>query len=253
MTKAPPPGKAPSIGTCALCLQEAPLCRSHIVPEFLYAHLYNDKRQIMGVHCRGNDGYDLIQKGLRDRLLCAQCESFINLNYEIPFRQAWVDNPAIPRSGWAFNDVKHVRMPYAPFKLFHLSVMYRAALAKHRTYKEADLSEDDIIRLREMLLAGNPGPPSRYGIAGLALVHHRSGDLVDMISRPTIIADSRRQFFQMMYGCVEWTIKLTRASHSVFDRQALDASGRMPIRGVDWRTLPTVQLAGAGLRGEVTF
>ena len=236
---------------CALCLEHRPLCNSHIVPEFLYAKLYNEKHQTMGIHGRGNDGFGLLQKGLRERLLCKACESLINLKYEIPFRQAWIDSRALPPGVWTFGETRVVRVPYSHFKLFHLSVLYRAAIAKRRTYSGVTLSLDEIIRLRRMILAGDPGPVGRYRIAALAAIHHRSHELVEMISSPQIVSDHGRRFFQMMYGGVEWTIKLSSASHLTFDKRTLNAAGEMPVLGWDWREIPAIQMAGAALRGEI--
>jgi hypothetical protein len=104
-----------------------------------------------------------------------------------------------------------------------------------------------------MLLCADAGTANRYRVAGLAILDHRSYEPVDIISRPSVFSNRGRQFFRMMYGCVEWTIKVSVASHPTFDRHTLTTMGRMPIIGMDWREFETVQLAGAALRREAVF
>jgi hypothetical protein len=58
---------------CRLCGNDAELCDSHIVPEFLYKPLYDGKHRTL--HARGDlTSKRLVQKGLRERLLCVECE-----------------------------------------------------------------------------------------------------------------------------------------------------------------------------------
>lgn len=57
---------------CRLCLSENKLRKSHIIPEWAYAPVYNKKRQFM------NDVASILrlhQKGYREQLLCQSCET----------------------------------------------------------------------------------------------------------------------------------------------------------------------------------
>jgi hypothetical protein len=51
---------------------------------------------------------------------------------------------------------------YAKTKLFLLSILWRSDVSKHPKFK-VNLGDKHEKRLREMLLAGNPGPASEYG------------------------------------------------------------------------------------------
>jgi hypothetical protein len=60
---------------CALCQKNRPLHRSHIVPEFMYRALYDAKHQFHGLRRDRSDKPQKFDKGLREKLLCAECEA----------------------------------------------------------------------------------------------------------------------------------------------------------------------------------
>ena len=60
--------------TCALCLGEAPLRNSHVIPEFLYRSLYDEKHRLHQVSADPAQPNIYLQKGLREPLLCELCE-----------------------------------------------------------------------------------------------------------------------------------------------------------------------------------
>jgi len=55
-----------------LCKEDAKLCNSHILPEFFYLDLYEEKHRTLQI-TKENEKY--IQKGIREYLLCQQCET----------------------------------------------------------------------------------------------------------------------------------------------------------------------------------
>jgi hypothetical protein len=62
-------------GRCALCQQDRELCASHIIPEFFYKPVYDEKHRF---YTFSTDPADEVegpeQKGLREHLLCKDCE-----------------------------------------------------------------------------------------------------------------------------------------------------------------------------------
>src|SRR5258708_489139 len=59
---------------CRLCLQKKELCDSHIVPEFFFARVYDEKHRFYGLSSVQERGIRLFQKGMREKLLCKDCE-----------------------------------------------------------------------------------------------------------------------------------------------------------------------------------
>lgn len=114
--------------TCRLCGAEGPLCRSHIVPEFAYAPIKNEKNQIYSVGQRVRK----VQTGYFEHMLCRDCEALLS-EYERAFKRDWMDT--IPPDFThlqtrSLQDVISVALTdYDAFKLFHLSVLWRAAVS----------------------------------------------------------------------------------------------------------------------------
>ena len=116
------------IERCRLCKQVRRLAKSHIVPEFIYTELYDDKHRARKMQpVDGKHGQ--IQKGLREKLLCFDCEQLINDRFEQPFVALWRHSDLRPdRLRPGEHHVAH-GLDYARTKLFLLSVLWRAAVA----------------------------------------------------------------------------------------------------------------------------
>lgn len=56
-------------GICAFCQQARPLRNSHIIPEFLYRTLYDEKHRFSAYGSDGKAEVVQEQKGTRERLL----------------------------------------------------------------------------------------------------------------------------------------------------------------------------------------
>src|SRR5438034_9908437 len=59
---------------CALCHQNKPLRQSHIVPEFMYKPMYDPLHRFEGLSLDVSEPPQIHQKGLREELLCQDCE-----------------------------------------------------------------------------------------------------------------------------------------------------------------------------------
>jgi len=57
---------------CYLCKNETSIRNSHIIPEWMYKKVYDEKHRFTN---RANDDRTFFQKGFRKYLLCQKCES----------------------------------------------------------------------------------------------------------------------------------------------------------------------------------
>src|SRR6266508_1378759 len=113
------------IGTCKFCAAEAKLQNSHIIPEFFYR--YDDRHRFLNVDMTGRyPGFE--QKGTREYLLCRPCEQYFNDQFEKPMKRMWFDRHILPEV-LTGDGIIISGLDYAPFKLFHLSVLWRAAVS----------------------------------------------------------------------------------------------------------------------------
>ena len=118
---------------CALCERPEPLRNSHIIPELLYSTLYDQGHRMLGINGRGPLGRKILQKGLREPLLCEGCEQFLNDKYEKPFKKYWFDKKPLPNS-LRSEGIRLRGIDYATFKLFHLSILFRCSVASSETF-----------------------------------------------------------------------------------------------------------------------
>lgn len=153
-------------GKCKLCQNTHLLRRSHIIPEFCYVE-HDTRHRLVELHREGCRRY--IQKGFRGPLLCHDCEQLLNDKYEKPAKAAWFDQrklpPRISTAEVVVNGLDH-----AKFKLFHLSILWRAAVASEGEYGPVQLSKSDEVRMRAMLRNEDPGPVTEYPIIALLLL-----------------------------------------------------------------------------------
>jgi hypothetical protein len=231
---------------CRLCHQERELRNSHIVPEFLYADLYNDKGHLMAVNGRGSKGWKPLQNGMKEYLFCEACEQHFNEHFEKPFLRFWVQGRPLP-DPWIGDQYQMINADYGTFKLFHVSVVFRAGVSTLATFSEVSLGPHEE-RMRQMLLAREPGPETLYPIFGYAVVHHRTRAIIQMVSKAQSNRFGGRRCYGIMYGGVQWWTCVASDVNHEFQQVALRADGSMPIASVPWNEVSVVQEASRALR-----
>lgn len=232
---------------CRLCLQDSNLRNSHIIPEFLYAPLYNDKGHMMGINGLGSRGWRALQQGLRERLFCETCEQHFNEHFEKPFKATWIDATPLP-SPWPVDRVVWIDVDYKSFKLFHLCVLFRASVSSLPTFDQIDLGPHEE-KLRDLLLRNDPGLDWQYPVFGFAVVHHNTNEIVQLVSQ----GESGRLFGQrcygMIYGGVFWWVCVGSHPNREFMQLALRPNGRIPLGSSPWNQIGAIQAAAMALRG----
>jgi len=234
---------------CKFCAEERPLCKSHIVPEFLYKSLYNSKHEMMGIGPAHKSGHRLVRSGVYERLLCSDCEHYFSINFEQPFKLTWVDNYPYPKV-WNEKEIYCAQFDYVSFKLFHLSVLWRAAVSSRLDFAEVNLGPHEE-RIREMLRHRIAGPAHHYPIVGFAVVHHKTKRTVPVMLRSDAIRIDACQGFRMigiMFGGVQWHYGVSSHRCKYIEYAALRADGVLPLSAYDWNELPGMQAAAEYLR-----
>src|SRR5687767_3614741 len=110
----------PDPTTCRLCREDRKVLRSHVIPEFFYTPLYDDRRRL---HQRNRHSADVrfSQKGHREPLLCEECETRFS-RHEKYFKEAWYDHGILPSKPDTTIELL-TGLDYAPFKLCLLSIL----------------------------------------------------------------------------------------------------------------------------------
>lgn len=158
-------------GICALCKKPKELRNSHIVPEFLYKPLYNPQHQIYRLSTSERPKRSFEQKGLREPLLCGDCERQFSL-YETYAKTVLYDDAEKDEHTNSPNAFEF-RVDYWKFKLFELSILWRVGVSSLPEFKNARLGRHETV-LRQMLLEERPGDSHEYGCILTWPISHRN-------------------------------------------------------------------------------
>ena len=193
---------------------------------------------MIGVHGHGHKGREVLQKGIRDHLFCESCEQHFNNHFEKPFDRQWVKSSPL-QSTLQVGDIHWVTVNYASFKLFHLSVLFRASVSTLPTFSSVSLGPHEA-RLRRLLLDRNPGRSAQYPVLGCAIVHHKTNQCVPVITRPQKVKIGACHAYGMIYGGVKWWVGVSSHPILELEKGALQVDGRMPITVSPWNEEPSI-------------
>ena len=221
--------------TCGLCRAAADLQESHVVPEFAYAPIYDDKHKIIAFEALKPGSHWKMQKGLREPLLCRDCEQFLNDRYEKWFKELWFDEP--PLAPLESRDEGILSIPDAArFRLFHLGVLLRADLAKHGQWSEVNLGERHRSRITEMVRDGDPGSAHEYPIVCCAIRRSPVDPSIwwDLVAPPNPGRLYGMRFYQFTFGGCGWMYFVSSHRLPSVELVALRQDGMLPVIKREW-------------------
>jgi hypothetical protein len=196
---------------------------------------------------RGGKTERLLQKGVRERLLCADCESRIS-TYEHSFKEFWWGASGLPRRIDPGTPLIHLQgAHFARFKLFHLSVIWRAGVS---TFCKAVSLGRYERQLANMIRSGNPGEPDHFPVFGVVLVDDDGTVTQDLITQPVHLRLSHSHAYYMCYAGCEWHFVVT--DHPGRDAKVLSVglqpSGDVFLRVKPWTQAGSVKFAVGMMR-----
>ena len=154
---------------CRLCgTPQEKFPKSHIIPEFMYKDIKNAKSQIFRMRMPYGDRLKPILTGYYEKpLLCTECEKKIGLwesyaekvlngstHFQMPVVSKTKDDLIQSVTG----------IDYTSFKLFLLSIIWRASVTNQPFFKEVSLGKEHEDRIAKMMLDGYPGEEDVYPI-----------------------------------------------------------------------------------------
>ena len=144
---------------CRLCLYEKDLCKSHIFPEYMYDHCYDDNHSYMEFNAEDGKYNKRRRKGIYEKLLCRKCEHIIQ-EYE-DYAKSILYCDAKPKIENTKNPYCNENYDYRLFKLFILSLLWRASISSKGSFKLASLGKYEE-ELRNILFNGLETPVNNY-------------------------------------------------------------------------------------------
>lgn len=211
--------------SCALCLRDSELQKSHIIPEFVYKPLYANHR----FHVLATTPHRLRpveQKGIRERLLCSTCEGHLS-KWEKYARGVLFggEELACTERGHYFN-VSGV--DYKRMKLFQMSILWRAGVASHQIFSGVQLGPH-AERLRRMIHTGVPGRADKYPCLMFQVLND-DGEVVDFIDQPTRLRFDGSTAYRFIFAGFLWVyLVCSHQKSQVASEMALTEKGEMKI------------------------
>jgi hypothetical protein len=166
-------------GICKLCDKEKDLIKkSHIIPEFMYQYLFDEKHKFILT-----PSSELIKENPKTQfrptgdyeggILCGTCDNELIGSYETYASKTIYSKEKLPddiafrvtnyhnKVGQSWSQCENV--DYKKFKLFLLSILWRASISTRPLFSEVDLGVHEN-KLKEMLFNDNPGEESDYPV-----------------------------------------------------------------------------------------
>lgn len=216
---------------CKLCETERPLCKSHIVPEMCYRPFYDEKSRALMLDPSEMGKPKFVQSGLKEYMLCEDCEALINKNYETVFRDQWLtpkrynelgDKPVAVLDGFS----------YTEFKLFHLSVLLRAHFSK--VFWEVQLGDSHVNYLRQCILSGVAPGQDEYPVIA-ALISDSTGKVWDdMVGSAHRFRMDGYWGYQFAFSGCQWYYFVSSHGRTPLADLAIRENGEVPVGKLPW-------------------
>jgi hypothetical protein len=212
---------------CRLCHSEGEELRfSHILPEFLYKPLRDEKHRYIAFMHKQETGAKrvLLQKGIREYLLCGDCEQVL-AKYERYAANVLRKLPDTARQLPGVVPVKGV--DYTKFKIFQLSLLWRAGVSRQASFQEVNLGPHEEV-LRSMILKGDPGKPIEYGCVLMRTEDPKA--FSHIIRTPRHLRFSEHHAYGLLLFGMIWIFIVSSHSDQIYEKNSfLTEAGVLPI------------------------
>jgi hypothetical protein len=226
---------------CRLCRTPGDLQDSHIVPEFLHRPTYDERHGAIYFDSeRMRQGTR--RRGFWEELLCRGCEERIG-QLESYFADLWFQRGARPELVLRGNrPLRASGLDYHRFKLFHLSILWRASIASLAPFQGIRLGTHEE-RLRTMLLTGDAGPADRYPLCGVAVRDDDGTYKDDMLQLPRPGRYAGHHFYSAMFGGVFWLYRVSGHTAGWTIPTTLTEDGVLLLAMQPWTEHPSIREA----------
>jgi len=196
-------------GICKLCDNEKILKNSHIIPEYFYYPMRDSKNRIVQMNSTENERNKLLQKGFREYLLCNDCEQKIGKNERYVkntlygtksdelITNHWKKTLKWDEGSYIFNNID-----YKKFRLFQLSILWRASVAEGEMWDEIILGLSER-KLKSMLFREDPGNPKNFGCLMMCILLPDK-DIAHIMFKPDCILVKKQKWYRFVFGGFVW-------------------------------------------------
>lgn len=224
---------------CPLCNRNKKLIRSHIIPEGFYRTIYGENKNAI-FSSASREMVKKIQVGHREYLLCKECDNNTIGRYDKYAIDVIRDKKYIEEKD--NNDsVIWENLDYNEFKLFHLSVLWRAHLAK-KLFTGVNLSEKRFNEISQYLKAGKISDEDCYHIFGLYLLdlendYENCNELITEGKKYNMSILPNSEVYIFIFGGIAWHYIISNSEEAnALEKFYLNKSGKIILLKQNIRT-----------------
>lgn len=173
-------------GLCRLCGHEKELVDSHIIPNFMYKYLFDENHKLILTSSDDlkNNESKKKKKNTGDydnSILCATCDNEVIGRYETYASKVIYGENISPRIAPILKNCYNAigtewtecsNIDYKSFKLFLLSILWRASITKLDMFKDVSIGKHEDF-IKSMIWNGNAGEEDDYPIIFLSANHDK--------------------------------------------------------------------------------
>lgn len=215
--------------------------------------MYDDKHRFMQLSRVQEEPTKIHQKGLREYLLCENCESKFS-KYERYMSQSYYYKKNITYSE---DDKVFIaeNVDYKLMKLFQLSILWRASVSDLEIFDNVNLGPHEE-KIRIMLLNETPGNDYEYGCIQFAIIEDDSKLSQGLIMHPIHFREKSTSHYRFTFGGLIWVFIVsshTKLFHS--KNLFLLESGRLIIHKKPIKEISYIMNFGFDLKkqGKLNF
>lgn len=206
----------------------------------------NEKSQLLRVRFGANPtSTELKQTGAWDRLLCDHCDNAVIGRYEGYFARTWrtvlPDRPQVEM-------LELGGLDYQLFKLFHLSVLFKAGVSNRCEFDMVKLGPHTE-KLRKMILSGDAGSARVYPIFGVLLTGDDGSVYNQAISPPVLRRFEGHHYYTFIYCGAEWYFRISSHANSPLDGLAIQPNGALRMLVQRWSESELIRNAAVRMFG----
>lgn len=224
---------------CQLCLKNYNLINSHILPEYLYKPLYTPVpghqkvRRIYIIYSDPKKKLEFEQKGLREKLMCTGCDNNLIGNNEDYAKKEIERIKHNIRGSIRFRRIIIKGINYHSFRLFQLSILWRASITNLEQFKAVNLDSNTNEELRVMLLNQDPGHPKKYGCQ--ILYTPCKNKLVRNLRNQIIIPPEKAlniggfTVYRFLFAGLWWLFYISNSIDPIYEELFINREGNLPV------------------------
>lgn len=176
-----------------------------------------------------SSGTKKVQSGFSEPLLCEECEQRLSVWEAYALRILFGAEKKLQakRIGAIPETVAYRGIDYQKFKLFQMSVLWRASVATHKFFGQVALGPREE-QLRSMILAGDPGEVTDFGCL-MARLTLNDKPMVEAVIEPTSGRMRNRRKYRFIFGSMLWEFSVSQLPDMASAPFMLQKSGEQTL------------------------